>query len=66
MALVKTSDLFEPARYLAILDDPEYAARCRKAITDGSGRIVVFPEPPHHDVPNGDVAAESDEEENWG
>ena len=60
MALVKTSDLFEPARYLAICDDSEYAAKCRKAIADGSGQIVVFPEPPKLDVPNGDAAAESD------
>lgn len=43
-ALVRTPDLFEPARYLkANPSDTEYARRCRQAIFKADGEIVQFP-----------------------
>lgn len=47
IALVRTPDLFEPARYLQ--DNPqdrEYAEKCRKAIFEAEGVVVVFPPVP--------------------
>jgi hypothetical protein len=46
-ALIRTPDLFAPAKYLrenAL--DLEYAAKCREAILSTKGSIVVFPLPP--------------------
>jgi hypothetical protein len=45
-ALVRTSDMFEPARYLQESHDHEYAAGCRNAILTTSGEIVRFPPVP--------------------
>ena len=44
--LIRSADLFEPARYLNGTSDPEYAKACRKAISQAIGSIVVFPHPP--------------------
>jgi hypothetical protein len=46
IALVRTSDLFESARYLQENADPDYASQCRRAIFDATGEVVVFPPPP--------------------
>lgn len=46
VALVRTADLFEPARYLLANDDADYATRCRQAIANASGVVVDFPKPP--------------------
>jgi len=46
VALVRTSDLFEPARYLLDNPDDGYAGACRQAIFEASGEIVTFPPPP--------------------
>jgi hypothetical protein len=46
IALVRTRDLFGPARYLKENTDADYAARCRRAIFYTSGEIVQFPDPP--------------------
>lgn len=46
VALVSTPDLFAPAKYLKSIDDPEYAAACRRAILETSGEIVQFPPVP--------------------
>ncbi len=43
IALVKTPDLFFIARYLKENDDPEFARKCREAIKNAEGEIVVFP-----------------------
>jgi hypothetical protein len=46
-ALVRTPDLFAPARYLK--ENPsavEYAKKCREAIFCDEGDVVVFPAPP--------------------
>lgn len=46
-ALVRTPDLFEPARYMKENPmDAEYAANCRMAIFAAKGEIVSFPQPP--------------------
>jgi hypothetical protein len=46
-ALVRTPDLFDPARYLKTHPgDLDYAASCRKAIAEAKGTVVVFPKPP--------------------
>jgi hypothetical protein len=46
-ALVRTPDLFAPAKYLKEnANDVDYAKRCREAIFRSEGEIVVFPEPP--------------------
>jgi len=49
-ALVRTSDLFRPARYLKQARDEAYARACRDAIFRTSGAVVVFPEPPSDEV----------------
>jgi hypothetical protein len=46
VALVKTSELFEPVKYLKSHPDPKYAKACREAIFSTRGAIVVFPTPP--------------------
>lgn len=46
VALVRTQDLFEPARYLKENADDEYARACREAIFSSSGTVVEFPRPP--------------------
>jgi hypothetical protein len=46
IALVRTSDLFEPIKYLNKIADLEYAKSCREAIYSASGEIVVFPKLP--------------------
>ena len=46
IALVRTADMFEPARYLSENNDPEYAQLCRKAIHECEGQVVEFPAPP--------------------
>lgn len=45
-ALVKTSDLFPPVRYLLSSKDPDYAKSCRDAILSTKGSVVIFPPPP--------------------
>ena len=46
VALVRTADMFEPARYLSENNDPEYAQLCRKAIHECEGQVVEFPASP--------------------
>ena len=46
IALVRTPDMFEPARFLKASRDAEYARRCRKAIFEAEGAIVEFPDLP--------------------
>jgi hypothetical protein len=46
IALVFTSDLFAPAKYLKEHSDLEYARQCREAIFRCKGDIVTFPAPP--------------------
>jgi hypothetical protein len=46
IALVRTPDLFEAARYLKENDDPQYARQCREAICQSEGKIVKFPDVP--------------------
>lgn len=43
VALVRTSDLFDPVRYLRTYPDPDYAKACRQAILSSAGGIVTFP-----------------------
>ena len=43
IALVCTTDMYGPARYLRETIDPSYASACRKAILGTAGNIVVFP-----------------------
>ncbi len=45
VALVRTWDLFAPARYLKANPDEEYARQCRQAFVDGTGSVVSFPLP---------------------
>lgn len=50
-ALVRSPDLFAPARYLKENPtDSAYAKKCRDAIFATSGDIVKFPEPPFSEV----------------
>jgi len=53
VALVRTMDLFAPARYLKAHDDPDYARRCREAIFATTGEVVQFPAPPAEDAGTG-------------
>ena len=46
VALVRTADMFAPARYLSENDDPDYARLCREAIHRCEGEVVEFPRPP--------------------
>lgn len=46
-ALIRTPDLFAPAKYLKEHPgDAEYAKKCRESIFAAAGSVVVFPEPP--------------------
>jgi len=45
-ALVRTPDLFRIIQYLSSNSDDDYAKRCRKAIVDSKGEVVVFPAVP--------------------
>ena len=46
IVLIRTTDMFEPTRYLVEHpDDQSYAKACRKAIADTAGGIVKFPDP---------------------
>jgi hypothetical protein len=47
VALVRTADLFGPARYLSDHNDAAYAASCREAIFVTKGTVVQFPMPPN-------------------
>jgi hypothetical protein len=50
VALVRTTDLFEPARYLRDHPDAEYAMQCREAICGqrrGLPRFSLEPQPDH-------------------
>jgi hypothetical protein len=46
IALVKTIDLFDVAKYLTDNDDSNFQQQCREAIHDARGKIVVFPPVP--------------------
>jgi hypothetical protein len=46
IALVRTADLFEPARYLRGHADTDYARACRQAIFAASGKEAEFAPPP--------------------
>lgn len=46
IALIRTADMFAPARYLRDTTDPSYAALCRRAIFNAPGEIAFFPPPP--------------------
>lgn len=46
IALVRTPDLFEIAKYLHENDDPDFALHCRLAIKNTSGTVVKFPSIP--------------------
>lgn len=64
VALVRTPDLFEPARYLLTHDDPGFTDACRRAIAEATGEIVKFPIPPTRDEPKPAIAdATGDAEE---
>lgn len=58
ISLVQTVDLFEVARYLKGGQDIEYAQKCRQAIFESKGKIVVFPELPVEDVVSQDEVIE--------
>lgn len=42
--LVRTSDLFEVAKYIRENKDRNFAKKCRKTISESKGKIVEFPE----------------------
>lgn len=44
-ALVRTTDLFEIARYLAETPNTEFAQKCRQALLSAHGEVVEFPTP---------------------
>lgn len=46
IALVRTCDLVEPARYLKENTDDGYAKKCREVILYTEGQVVEFPIPP--------------------
>ena len=50
-ALVRTPDLFAPAKYLKENpSDTEYAGQCRESIFTSKGEVVIFPVPPVSEV----------------
>lgn len=49
-ALVRTADMFKPAKYLSDHEDKDYARECRVAILQTAGSVVIFPEPPLGDL----------------
>lgn len=59
VALVRTPDLFRPARYLKRTRDRTYARACREAIHRTSGSVVAFPEPPSDEATRTTDDAES-------
>jgi len=46
VALVRTTDLFQAARYLKEHNDSHFAAACRSAILEANGEVVNFPPVP--------------------
>lgn len=44
VALVRTTDLFIAARYVRESGDNDFSAACRRAIAEGAGGIVSFPD----------------------
>jgi hypothetical protein len=50
ISLVRTADLFEVARYLKESQDKEYAQKCREAIFESKGKVVIFPKLPIDNV----------------
>ncbi len=53
VALVRTTDLFDPSRYLKENpSDTAYAKQCREAIFRSDGDIVAFPSPPGELAPS--------------
>lgn len=42
-ALVRTADMFEPAKYISETQDLDYAKRCRQSILATRGAVVLFP-----------------------
>ena len=46
ISLVRTTNLFEIARYLKESQDKDFAQKCREAILQYKGKIVVFPKLP--------------------
>ncbi|HVR95395.1 MAG TPA: hypothetical protein VMW27_02200 [Thermoanaerobaculia bacterium] len=50
IALVRTPDLFKPARSLTENNDSEYARSCREAILGTEGAVVDFPRVPGKDA----------------
>lgn len=58
ISLVQTVDLFEVARYLKESQDKEYAQKCRQAIFESKGKVVVFPELPIENVVSQDEVSE--------
>ncbi len=44
VGLILTTDLFKAAKHVSDTDDKDYAQRCRKAIMEQLGQVVVFPE----------------------
>lgn len=58
ISLVRTIDLFEVARYLKETQDKEYAQKCREAIFESKGKVVVFPKLPIDNVVSQDEVSE--------
>jgi hypothetical protein len=59
-ALVRTPDLFEPARYLKEHPrDKAFAKACRTAIMSTAGSVVVFPPTPTVDKPTTESASDA-------
>jgi len=56
ISLVRTIDLFEIARYLK--ESKEYAQKCREAILEFKGKVVVFPKLPIESVISQDEVSE--------
>lgn len=50
ISLIRTIDLFEIAKYLKESKDKDYAQKCREAIFEYKGKIVVFPKFPNISV----------------
>src|SRR5204863_9492491 len=51
VALIRTPDLFAPARYLSANEDAAFAQSCRQAIFATEGSVVVFPPMPSGSAP---------------
>jgi len=63
IALVRTPDLFTPAKYLIEHpDDHEYAIECRQAIYASEGEVAVFPSPPIGEGATGSIGNKADRE----